>query len=86
MADDELWRRRFFLFMGARLFGALVFLAGAALMFTDLAGEGGWPVAGGILMAMGLIDAVFAPKLLKKHWESEDRAAAASAGDGRTDS
>ena len=73
MADEELWKRRFAVFMAARLFGAAVFLLGTAIMFTDLLREGGWPLVGGILMAMGLIDAVFAPKLLKKHWEMQDR-------------
>lgn len=75
MADEIVWKRRFALFMAARLFGALVFFVGAAVMFTDLVREGGWPAVGAILMAMGLVDALFAPKLLRKHWEQEDRAA-----------
>jgi hypothetical protein len=28
---------------------------------------------GAVIAIMGAIDAVFAPKLLKKHWEREDR-------------
>lgn len=74
MADEDVWRRRFYLFVGARVFGLLVFLAGAAIMFTDLLREGGWPLVGAIVMLMGLIDAVFAPKLLRKQWDMEDRA------------
>lgn len=73
MADDEKWRQRFQLFMGARLLGLATFLAGLAIMFTDLLRAGGWPVVGSILMILGLIDAVVAPRLLKKRWEVEDR-------------
>ncbi|HUG45058.1 MAG TPA: hypothetical protein VMK31_00920 [Sphingomicrobium sp.] len=74
MADDAVWRRRFFLFMAARIFGALVFLVGGAITFTDLLREGGWPVLGAIVMVLGIADALFAPRLLKKQWEMEDRA------------
>lgn len=73
MADEDLWRRRFLLFMAARMFGLAVFLAGIAIAFTDLVREGGWPLLGGILAVMGAIDAVFAPRMLKKMWEQEGR-------------
>lgn len=72
MADEALWRRRFLLFMAARLFGLLTFLAGIAIAYGDLVREGGWPALGAAVAIMGAIDAVFAPKLLKKHWERED--------------
>ena len=72
MADDDLWRRRFLLFMGARLFGLLTVLAGVAVIFTDLLRPGGWPVVGGIVVALGLIDAIGAPMLLKRQWKRED--------------
>jgi hypothetical protein len=72
MADEAVWRRRFFLFMAARIFGALMFLAGTAIAFTGLLREGGWPVVGAIVMLLGIADAVFAPKLLRKQWEIED--------------
>lgn len=75
MDDEAKWKRRFGLFMAARLFGLLVFFAGFAILFTDVLREGGWPVVGAILMVMGLIDAVFAPRLLRKYWEQEDQAA-----------
>ena len=35
--------------------------------------EGGWPALGGIIAIMGAIDAVFAPRLLKKLWDEQDR-------------
>ena len=34
--------------------------------------DGGWPAVGSIVAVMGLIDAVFAPKILKSQWERED--------------
>lgn len=73
MADEAIWRRRFLIFMLARLFGLLTFLAGIAIAYSDLVREGGWPALGAIIAIMGVIDAVFAPKLLKKHWDQEDR-------------
>ena len=72
MADEALWRRRFLLFMAARLFGTLTFLAGIAIAYSDLVREGGWPALGAIVAIIGAIDAVFAPKLLKRHWQRED--------------
>lgn len=73
MADEDLWRKRFQLFMAARIFGLFTIFAGIAITFTDLVRDGGWPLVGGIVMAVGLIDSVFAPRLLKKQWEKEDR-------------
>ena len=60
--------------MAARLFGLLTFIAGVAIAYTDLLRHGGWPMLGSVLIIVGLIDAVFAPKLLKKHWEQLDAA------------
>ena len=73
MTDEDKWRRRFNLFMGIRLFGLLVFFAGLAIAFTNLLLPGGWPVVGSIVMILGLLDSVVAPRLLKKQWEAEDR-------------
>jgi hypothetical protein len=73
MADDDLWRRRFFVFMLTRLFGVATFFLGLAIIYTDLLREGGWPAVGAILAIVGTIDAVFAPKLLRKLWEQQDR-------------
>ncbi|MBA3512009.1 hypothetical protein [Sphingomonas sp.] len=73
MADDALWRRRFLIFMMARLSGAVIFFAGVAIAYSDLVREGGWPALGAIIAIIGAIDAVFAPRLLKKHWDREDR-------------
>ena len=73
MKDEELWRKRFQLFMAIRLFGLLTFLLGLAIAFTNLVRPGGWPLLGGILVAIGAIDAVVAPRILKKSWERLDK-------------
>lgn len=73
MTDEDKWRRRFNLFMGIRLFGLLVFFAGLAIVFTNLLRPGGWPMVGSIVMILGLVDSVIAPRLLKKKWKDEDR-------------
>jgi hypothetical protein len=73
MADEDIWRRRFYAFMGVRLLGLATFFLGIATIYTDLIREGGWPTVGALLAIIGTIDAVFAPKLLKKAWEQRDR-------------
>ena len=72
MDDETKWKRRFHLFMAARLFGLATFLAGVAVYFTDVLRDGGWPLVGVILILVGLADAVVAPKLLRKIWDKED--------------
>lgn len=73
MPDEAIWRRRFLIFMLVRLFGLLTFLAGIAIAYSDIVREGGWPALGAIFAVMGAIDAVFAPKLLRKMWQQQDR-------------
>ena len=43
VADEDLWRRRFHLFMLVRLVGLATFFLGVAIIYTDLLREGGWP-------------------------------------------
>jgi hypothetical protein len=71
MADEATWKRRFAMLMLARLAGLAVFMLGVAVTYSDLVREGGWPQLGAILIVCGLIDAVFAPRLLKKMWERQ---------------
>lgn len=71
MTDEELWKRRFHLFALIRLFGVACFLLGIAIAYSDLVRPGGWPVVGGILAICGAIDAVFAPRLLRKMWRDQ---------------
>ena len=73
MADEDLWRRRFQAFKAIRLFGLATFFLGIAIIYTDLLRGGGWPLVGAIVAIAGIIDAVFAPKLLKKLWEQQDQ-------------
>jgi membrane-bound ClpP family serine protease len=73
MADHDIWRRRFAVFTAARVFGLLTLLAGVAIIFSDVLRPGGWPLVGGIIMILGLVDSIYAPILLKKHWAAEDK-------------
>jgi hypothetical protein len=72
MSDDALWRRRFHIFMAVRLAGLVTFLLGIAVAYTDLVRDGGSPAVGAIISVMGAIDALLAPRLLKKMWEQQD--------------
>ncbi len=69
MNDNEVWKRRFHLFAVIRLVGVLTFLLGIAIAFSDLVRPGGWRLLGGIIAIIGAIDALIAPKILKKGWE-----------------
>lgn len=72
MTDDALWRRRFQLFLAIRLFGLVTFLLGLAIAFSDLVRPGGFKLLGGILVVVGVLDAVIAPRILKKSWDKQD--------------
>ena len=74
-SSDDIWRKRFQLFMLVRLLGVATFLLGIAIAYTDLLRPGGWPLVGGLVTIAGAIDAVFAPRLLRKYWQREDAAA-----------
>lgn len=73
MTDDQVWKRRFHIFALVRLAGVAIFLLGVAVAFSDLLRPGGWPLAGGLLAICGVIDAVLAPRLLRKLWREQDR-------------
>jgi hypothetical protein len=70
--DDEVARQRLLLYSLVRFAGLAVFLLGVAIIYTDLLRKGGWPQVGAIVAIMGAIDAVFAPRLLKKAWDEKD--------------
>lgn len=67
--DEQLWRRRFRLFAMVRLVALGLFLLGVAVVFTDLAKPGGWPLLGGILAITGAISAVVAPRAVRRTWD-----------------
>ncbi len=74
MTDEETkWRNRLWAYSAARIGGLAVFALGLAIFYTDLVREGGWPRLGALVIVDGLIDALFAPMVMKKHWEREDR-------------
>jgi hypothetical protein len=73
MDDQARWRNRLLAYSAVRVGGLAIFFLGIAIMYTNLVREGGWPQVGAIIAIMGAIDAVFAPRLLKKVWEQEDR-------------
>ena len=73
MADEDVWKRRFLIYSAIRLAGLAIFFLGLAIAFGDLVREGGWPQVGAVIAIMGVIDAVFAPRLLKKAWDEQDR-------------
>lgn len=70
--NDELWRTRFLVFTLVRLAGLALFLIGVAIAFSDLVRPGGWPLLGGLMAIAGAIDAVLAPRILRKAWERQD--------------
>ena len=73
MTDAQLWRKRFQLFAAVRLVGLLTFLLGLGIAFSDLVRPGGWKLLGGILVVIGVIDAVLAPRILKRSWERREK-------------
>jgi hypothetical protein len=72
MADEDVWKRRFLLYSLVRIGGLAIFFLGMTIAYTDLVREGGWPQVGAVVAIMGVIDAVFAPRLLKREWERQD--------------
>jgi hypothetical protein len=71
--DDALWRRRLLAYSAVRLGGLAIFVLGIAIIYTDLVRAGGWPRLGAVIAIMGAIDAVFAPRLLKKVWDEQEK-------------
>jgi len=72
MDDEALWKRRFLVFALVRVAGLATIFLGIAIAYSNVLREGGWPAVGLIVAIMGLIDAVFAPRLLRKQCERED--------------
>ena len=73
MSDEELWRKRFLMFTIIRVAGLVTFLLGLAIAFSDLVRPGGWKLLGGILVIIGVVDAMIAPRVLKRGWERTDK-------------
>jgi hypothetical protein len=52
-----------------RLSGLIVFFLGLAIIYTNLLRPGGWPQVGAIVVIVGVLDAMLAPRLLKMMWD-----------------
>ncbi len=70
--DEDLWRKRLLAYSAVRLCGLAIFFLGLAIIYTGLLREGGWPQVGAIVAILGVIDALFAPRMLKKLWDQQD--------------
>jgi hypothetical protein len=73
MDDEARSRNRLLAYTAVRAGGVAIFLLGIAIFYTNIVREGGWPQLGAIVAIMGVIDALFAPRLLKKAWDENDR-------------
>jgi membrane protein implicated in regulation of membrane protease activity len=71
--DDNIARQRLLLYTAVRFGGLLIFFLGVAIMYTNIVRPGGWPQVGAIVAIIGVIDAMFLPRLLKKAWERSDQ-------------
>ena len=70
---DALWRKRLLIYSAVRFGGLAIFFLGIAIIYTNLVRPSGAPQLGAIVAIMGVIDALFAPRLLKKAWDEQDR-------------
>lgn len=85
MDDDIRARNRLLAYSAVRFGGLAIFIFGIAIFYTNLLRPGGWPQVGAIVAIMGVIDALFAPRLLKRAWDEKDMAAADRPGNDRSD-
>ncbi|WP_037497921.1 hypothetical protein [Sphingomonas jaspsi] len=63
--------RIFMVYAIVRLIGLATFLLGVAIAFSDLLQPGGWPLVGGLLAVVGVLDAVIAPPLIRRAMEKK---------------
>jgi hypothetical protein len=73
--ERDVWKVRFLIYSAVRLAGLGIFFLGIAIAYSNLVRPGGWPQLGAIVAIVGVIDSLFAPRLLKKAWEEQDREA-----------
>ena len=71
--DDHQARARLLAYSLVRAAGLGIFLVGVAVVYTSLLRPGGWPQLGAIIAICGVIDALFAPRILKRAWDQKDR-------------
>ena len=73
MDDETRARNRLLAYIAVRFGGLAIFFLGIAIIYTNLVRAGGSPQIGAIVAIMGVLDALFAPRLLKKAWDEQDR-------------
>jgi hypothetical protein len=73
MDGDDVFRKRLLLYSLVRFGGLLIFFLGLAIMYTNLLRPGGSAQVGAVVAILGVLDAFFAPRLLKRRWDNEDR-------------
>ena len=66
MTEDESAKKRFHAFLVIRLFGVALFILGTAIAFSDILRPGGWPLLGAVLAITGVVDAVYASRIVKR--------------------
>ena len=66
MVDEAADKRSFRLFALFRISGALLFIAGVAITFSDLVQLNGAPLIGIPLACLGLAEALSAPRLVRR--------------------
>lgn len=71
MTDEALAKKRFLLFTFARLSGVALIILGMVVAFSDLVRDGGFRHLGGLLIALGTIEMVVVPLILKRSWQSK---------------
>ena len=72
MDDDAQARNRLLAYTLVRFGGLAIFFLGMAIIYTNLLRPGGWPQVGAVVAILGVIDAFFAPRLLKRAWDEQD--------------
>jgi len=73
--DDKLYRERLLVYSLIRLGGVIIFFVGLAILYTRLVRPGGWPQMGAIVCILGVVIGLLAPRIQKKAWDRQDRAA-----------
>jgi len=71
MADEDIWKKRFFILTAVRLSGIPLIALGLMIAMTDTFVPGGHRLAGALVIVLGTIDSAFAPYLLRKAWKGE---------------